>query len=114
MTWVFLAVFGTTLFWITFTKRDYFSPGVLYVLAYSFCLAINSLALSHLQSPWAWTTRYLFWGATALFLAATGIVNLAEKVLRPDFRFDLERMQDELTRDAKEMDWKWFAAVFTA
>ena len=91
---------------------DYFSPGTIYVLAYSFLLAINSLGLSRLQHPWALTTRYLFWGASFLFVFATLITKLAVNIRWPSFHIDFSDLRSSLRQDASIMDWDWFRKCF--
>lgn len=112
MTWAYLAILAFTVVPAIVRGRDILSPARIYVSIYSLLLALYSLQLSRLQTPWSQTTTLLFWGANFLFLAGALLIWLARSIQRPGWRFDGARVRADLARDAEGLDWDWFYKVW--
>jgi oligosaccharide repeat unit polymerase len=112
MTAFFITVFLVALFSTVWGKKDFFSPVRLYIFAYSFYLAINSLLLSRLQIPWSSTTHMLFWGATFLFIAGGILVAMAHRIKNPSYKPDFSAVRESIQQNAREVDWDWFVRVW--
>lgn len=112
MTWVYLGILAFTVAPAILRGRDLLSPVRIYVSIYSLLLALYSLELSRLQTPWSQTTSMLFWGANFLYLAGAFLVHMTARISFPDWRFDFGAIKAGLFADARTVDWEWFYKVF--
>ncbi len=112
MTWLFLCLFGAVMLGPLVLRRDIFSPARVYLLIYSLLLAVYSLNLSRLQTPWSITSIILFYGASAMFVVGCLIATLAAQGKFTPWKLNLTHIRRELESDAKTVDWNWLYKVF--
>ncbi|MDQ3000446.1 MAG: oligosaccharide repeat unit polymerase [Fibrobacterota bacterium] len=112
MTWIYLAVLAVAVGSALLRGGDLFSPGRIYIALYSLLMALWSLKLSQLQTPWSMTTHLLFWGANIMFVTGNFLAFMLRTIKVPDFRLDFGRIRSRLAMDAAGMDWPWLYRVF--
>lgn len=111
MTLFFLGVFAAITLYTAAAKKDFFSPVRLFIIAYSFYLAINSLGLSRLQSPWSTITNLFFWGSVFVFAGCGAIILILDRA-KGGVELDFGNMRAALQADSESLDWKWFWWIF--
>jgi len=109
---IYLLVLGVVVLSASYYNKDVFSPVRVFICTYSLLLAVNSLKLSNLQTPWALTTHLLFWGALFFFIAGGSLILLVNRVLNPAATIDFRFIQGRITSDANTTDWEWFYKVW--
>lgn len=114
MTWVYLAVLAAALLPALNGRRDLLSPARVFICLYSLLLALYSLKLSRLQTPWSISTHYLFWGGNAMFLTGAALATLLRSAKFPRFRLDFAVLRATLAQEALAMDWRWFFRITVA
>ena len=112
MTFVFLIVLFVTVFSAFRYNKDIFSPARIYISIYSLLLAINSLRLSALQTPWTLTTHLLFWGASFFFVAGGVLILLVNRINNPLAAINFGHIRDNIKATAETTDWNWFHQVW--
>jgi hypothetical protein len=106
MTWFFLLLAGTVAIRVSSLKKDFFSPAVFFILLYSFLLAIVSLHLTPIQTPWSPTSHLLFWSSVGLYLCGCAIIYLFFHVQKPAYEFSFSSIRSQLQDDAAALDWE--------
>ncbi|MEO6098403.1 MAG: O-antigen polymerase [Fibrobacteria bacterium] len=112
MTWLYLAILLVTVGTALYRGGDLLSPARVYIALYSLLLALYSLKLSKLQTPWSASSHLLFWGANAMFVSGAFLALLMRKIKFPGFRLEFGRIRACLVSDAAGMDWQWFYRIF--
>ncbi|HAJ79239.1 MAG TPA: hypothetical protein DCO75_05665 [Fibrobacteres bacterium] len=112
MTWFFLAIIIAVSAMVSYYKKDFFSPSTFFVLLYCCLLAIYSLKLTPIQTPWSPTTQLLFWGAIGLFLIGCFMVYmLAQNSFKPKI-FSFSKIREDISNDSETLDWHRFKIVW--
>ncbi len=111
MTIVFGLIILATVLTASFYNKDIFSPARIYICIYALLLAINSLHLSRLQTPWALTTHLFFWGASFFFIAGSTIIIIVNRIKNPFSAINFISIQSRVKRSAEATDWNWFFNV---
>jgi oligosaccharide repeat unit polymerase len=112
MTLVFLLILFITVFSASYYKKDIFSPARVYICIYSLLLAINSLRLSGIQTPWALTTHLFFWGASFCFIAGAALIILVNRINNPLAAINFGLIRNNIKANADGTDWKWFFQIW--
>jgi oligosaccharide repeat unit polymerase len=105
MTWFFLFLAAAIALRVSSLKKDFFSPAVFFTLLFSFLLAIVSLHLTPIQTPWSSTTHLLFWSSLALYLCGCAIIYALFHVKKPLYTFSFSSIRAHLKEDALKLDW---------
>jgi oligosaccharide repeat unit polymerase len=109
---VFLLVLFVTVFTVFHYNKDIFSPARIYICIYAILLAVNSLRLSGIQTPWTMTTHMFFWGASFFFIAGSALILLVNRVKNPLAAINFGFIRNNIKATAATTDWTWFYRIW--